>query len=108
MALTKDEFYKTLQSQIQIAFLKAIKNTTAEAKMVNADTADLAFCIGSSVASVAFELIRDNDQICNLNTEQTKVMEVMLSEMTRAYKEKVDIISNPMKMIMTIKRGTLD
>jgi len=88
------DLYKYLQTQFQVAYVTIVDNAEELAIEAEASVIDIAFCLGSSIASLVFEMSRAHDQTHGLTEHQEKLMNASLSYAVEAFNEKVAILRN--------------
>jgi hypothetical protein len=90
-------FYIRIQTQMQFAMLKIFLDNASEAKQVKATLEGLGDALGSSIASIFYEMISDKKQEKGgLTDSQEQMMIAVFHEITKAYVRKVEIIANPL------------
>ena len=89
------KFYRTVQEQIQNALLQALNDESIEAfndTSTSRTIDDLMFCFGSSVASIVFNLVSDENY--QLSPDGFKFIEEVMESFDIGYNEKIDLLKS--------------
>ncbi len=90
-------FYTGLQTSIQTKVMDVLMEHGDAAEEADMSIGDAAFCLGSSVASVLYEMFREEDQI-TMTPEQVGIMKNLRETMMTAFDEKIEILSDAHRM----------
>ena len=86
------DFYRALQISLQNKIHEAIEAVDEQAAKAEPTVGDLAFCMGSVFASVAFELIRDGAEM-KVNEEQKEFLLGLGEPFSTGFVEKLELLS---------------
>ena len=87
------EFYQTLQVEMQYAFHHVVQSIDPLVEEAGASIGDFAFCAGSTIASVLFELIR-NPEDTVISGEQAGLCASMLEPFVAGFTEKLKLLKS--------------
>ena len=87
------EFYQTLQIEMQHALHHVVQTVDPLVEEAGASLGDFAFCAGSTIASVLFELIR-NPEDSAINEEQAGLCASMLEPFVAGFAEKLELLKS--------------
>lgn len=89
------EFYQTLQVEMQHALHHVVQTVDPLVEEAGASLGDFAFCAGSTIASVIFELIR-NPEDTVISEEQARLCASMLEPFVAGFcfSEKLELLKS--------------
>ena len=87
------EFYQTLQVEMQHALHHVVLSVDPLVEEAGASLGDFAFCAGSAIASVLFELIR-NPEDDVISEEQLGLCTSMLEPFVAGFAEKLELLKS--------------
>ena len=87
------EFYQTLQVEMQHALHHVVLSVDPLVEEAGASLGDFAFCAGSTIASVLFELIR-NPEDTVISGEQAGLCASMLEPFVAGFAEKLELLKS--------------
>ena len=87
------EFYQTLQVEMQHALHHVVQSVDPLVEEAGASLGDFAFCAGSTIASVIFELLRNPEDMV-ISEEQAGLCASMLEPFVAGFAEKLELLKS--------------
>lgn len=88
------EFYREVQIKLQKRMQAVLEEVDHLAIVSEANLTDLSFCVGSSFASILFELTREEGQK-TLTQGQHRDLSALVPSLVVGFAEKLELLKNP-------------